>query len=79
MVSENMMTKSASVADLDRLEADLDRLEDEIDQALINLIGKHSDDLMIVNLKRRQLLLRDEIEWGRYKAVENGRHNNSSW
>jgi hypothetical protein len=48
--------------------ADLERLEDEIDEILI---CKSTDDSSIVDLKRRRLHLRDEIEWLRQEAVAN--------
>jgi hypothetical protein len=50
--------------------ADLERLEDEIDEILI---CKSTDDSSIVDLKRRRLHLRDEIEWLRQEAVANSR------
>jgi hypothetical protein len=50
--------------------ADLERLEDEIDEVLLH---ESTDDLMIVDLKRRKLHLRNEIEWLHHKAVGSGR------
>jgi hypothetical protein len=50
--------------------ADLERLEDEIDEVLLL---ESTDDLMIVDLKRRKFHLRNEIEWLRHKAVGSGR------
>jgi len=56
--------------------ADLERrhqtLKDEIAKALTHT---SSDDLMIIDLKRRMLHLRDELEleWLHHKAVGHGR------
>ena len=49
--------------------ADLERLEDDIEEALINLIDKQADDLMIADLRRRKLHLRDAIELERAKDL----------
>jgi hypothetical protein len=52
--------------------ADLERrrkaLEDEITKALLHC---STDDLMVVDLKRRILHLRDELEKFRHKAAAN--------
>lgn len=48
--------------------ADLEQLEDEVDEALINLINKPTCNVTFADLKRRQLYLRDEIEWLRHEA-----------
>lgn len=53
---ETIMTKSAHIADLERL-------EDEIDEALLH----YPNDEMFVELRRRQLHLKEEIE--RLQAV----------
>jgi hypothetical protein len=65
MALENIMAQTAHIADLERL-------EDEIDDALIQ---RSTDDPMIVDLKRRKLHLRDEIELFRYKPTVRGEHN----
>jgi hypothetical protein len=49
---------------------DLERLEDEIDEILIR---ESTDNLSILNLKRRRLHLRAEIEWLRREAVTKSR------
>jgi len=59
-------TKPANVADLERL-------EDDIEEALISLIDKPADDLMIADLKHRKLHLRDAIESLRHQAIESER------
>jgi hypothetical protein len=68
MGSEDVMTKLANIADLERLEGD-------IEEALISLIDKPADDLIIADLKRRKLHLRDTIELLRHDAVETERSN----
>ena len=68
MGSEDVMTKPANIADLERL-------EDDIEAALISLIDKPADALMIADLRRRKLHLRDAIELLRHQAVESGRSN----
>ena len=55
--------------------ADLARLEDEIHEALINLIDKPTNSVTLADLKRRQLHLKDQIEWLLHEAAENGRPN----
>jgi len=42
--------------------ADLVRLEDDIDEALLELMNKPNNELMIADLKRRQLRLKQEIQ-----------------
>jgi hypothetical protein len=68
MGSEDVMIKPANIADLERL-------EDDIEEALISLIDKPADDLMMADLKRRKLHLRDEIELLRHQAIESERSN----
>ena len=68
MGSEDVMTIPANIADLERL-------EDDVEEALISLIDKPTDELMIADLKRRKLHLRHEIEWLRHQAVECERSN----
>ena len=51
MGSEDVMTKPANIADLERL-------EDDIEAALISLIDKPADALMIADLRRRKLHLK---------------------
>ncbi len=60
------MARPDHIADLERRHK---ALEEEIAEAL-----KHtsSDDLMINDLKRRKLHLRDELERLRYQAVSHG-------
>jgi hypothetical protein len=62
------MTKPANIADLERL-------EDDIEEALISLIDKQADDLMIADLKRRKLHLTGAMELLRHQAVESERSN----
>jgi hypothetical protein len=59
---ENGMTKLAHMADLTRL-------EDEIDEAILHC---STDDQMIVELKRRQSHLKEEIERLRRQAIGQG-------
>jgi hypothetical protein len=69
MDSTNIMTKPDHTSVLERRHK---ALEDEITEALLH---RSTDDLMIVDLKRRQLHLRDEIERLRHEAFGDGRHN----
>jgi hypothetical protein len=61
------VTKLADISDLKRRHQ---APEDEIGEALAH---KSTDDLMIVDLKRRKLHLRDELERLRHQAAGNGR------
>ena len=61
------MPKPDHIADLERR---FQTLKDEIAKALTHT---SSDDLMIIDLKRRMLHLRDELERLRHKAVRYGR------
>ena len=63
MDSGNIMTKPDHIADLERRHQ---ALEDEIAKALLHC---STDDLMIVDLKRRLLHLRDELEQLRHQVV----------
>lgn len=65
----DIVTNPAHIADLERRHQ---ALEGEISKALFHC---STDDLMIVDLKRRKLDLRDEIERLRHEAVRNGRPN----
>jgi len=66
MDSGNIVTKPDHIADLERRHQ---ALEDEIGKALLHC---STDDLMIVDLKRRLLHLRDELERLRHQAVGAG-------
>ena len=57
-----LITESANIADLERL-------EEEIEEALIDQISKSGDDSTIVDLERRKLHLRNEIELLRHEPV----------
>jgi len=59
------MTISAHLASLERRHRALD---DEIAEALSH---RSADDMMIVDLKRRKLHIRDEIERLQHGAVQN--------
>lgn len=61
------MTKQAHIAELERRHQ---ALEDEIAEALLH---SSTDDLKVVDLKRRKLHLKDEIERLRHEAVGGGR------
>lgn len=61
------MLKPDHIADLERRQK---ALEDEIAKALLHC---STDDLMVVDLKRRMLHLRDELEELRHKAVADRR------
>jgi hypothetical protein len=61
------VTKLDHIADLERRHQ---ALEDEIAEALAH---KSTDDLMIVDLKRRNLHLRDELERLRHQTIGSGR------
>ena len=61
------MARPDHIADLERR---YKALENEIAEALAHT---SSDDLMIVDLKRRKLHLRDELERLRYEMVRHGR------
>jgi len=66
---EENVSKPDHIADLERRHK---ALKDEIAKALTHT---SSDDLMIIDLKRRMLHLRDELEleWLQHKAVGHGR------
>jgi len=61
------MARPDHIADLERRHK---ALEKEIAEALTHT---SSDDLMIIDLKRRMLHLRDELERLRHQAVRHGR------
>jgi hypothetical protein len=69
MDSKRIVPKPDHIADLERRQK---ALEKEIAVALTHM---SSDDLMIIDLKRRMLHLRDEFELERlrHKAVRHGR------
>ena len=67
MQLEDNVPKPDHIADLERRHQ---ALEDEIIKALLHC---SIDDLMIVDLKRRKLHLRDEIERLHHEAVADGR------
>lgn len=69
MDSRTLVTKPAYVSDLERR---LQALEDELTKALLHY---STDDLLIVDLKRRKLHLRDELERLRHEAAVDGRLN----
>ena len=56
------MTNSAFIADLERL-------EDEVEEALLHC--PNGDDQMIVELRRRQSHLKEEIERFRHEVLGN--------
>ncbi|HYA05580.1 MAG TPA: DUF6455 family protein [Xanthobacteraceae bacterium] len=63
-----MITESANIADLERLEG-------EIEEALIDQISKSADDSTIVGLRRRKLHLKNKIEWLRHRGVAVARND----
>jgi len=69
MAVRNNVSKPDHIADLERRHK---ALKVEIAKALTHT---SSDDLMIIDLKRRMLHLRDELEleWLHHKAVGHGR------